>query len=109
MQESKKFDCDDCDERDVSGAVNRCLDCQKFLCKECSRFHVRRRETKSHSLISISEFKAKAEVLTQLSPRRSFESRDLPAPGPASTLCILKACLPVLRQFCEGCGRARSQ
>eukprot|EP00616_Rhizochromulina_sp_CCMP1243_P018441 CAMPEP_0118972062 /NCGR_PEP_ID=MMETSP1173-20130426/8495_1 /TAXON_ID=1034831 /ORGANISM="Rhizochromulina marina cf, Strain CCMP1243" /LENGTH=591 /DNA_ID=CAMNT_0006921569 /DNA_START=56 /DNA_END=1831 /DNA_ORIENTATION=- len=65
IQESKQFDCGDCDERDTGGAVNRCLECSLFLCRECTRYHGRRRDTKNHQLITISEFKAKAEELHQ--------------------------------------------
>jgi hypothetical protein len=60
IQESQRFECDECDV-EGSAAVHRCVDCSKYLCAECAKFHDRRKATKGHSLLTIAEFKKNAQ------------------------------------------------
>ena len=62
IQESQKFDCDECDVAEAT-ATSRCVDCSKYLCGDCSKFHDRRKVTKGHSLLTIAEFKKNAQEL----------------------------------------------
>ena len=60
IRESHDFKCEDCDAVDEA-AIKRCLECAKFLCAECTRFHGRRKATKQHTLLSIEEFRENAD------------------------------------------------
>lgn len=50
--------CDTCDFDDQQPASARCLDCTDFLCSECSTWHRRTKLTRSHKIVSLSEFES---------------------------------------------------
>ena len=49
--------CDRCIESSESVAVKFCCKCCKFLCKQCTEDHMRRRKTYEHELVEVGEEK----------------------------------------------------
>ena len=53
-------------EIDDNPATSKCLDCEFYLCKDCTALHTRQRVTKNHKLVSIAEIKTgKVKELSQ--------------------------------------------
>ena len=53
-------------EIDDNPATSKCLDCEFYLCKDCTALHTRQRVTKNHKLVSIAEIqKGKVKELSQ--------------------------------------------
>ena len=53
-------------EIDDNPATSKCLDCEFYLCKDCTALHTRQRVTKNHKLVSVAEIqKGKVKELSQ--------------------------------------------
>ena len=53
-------------EIDDNPATSKCLDCEFYLCEDCTALHTRQRVTKNHKLVSVAEIqKGKVKELSQ--------------------------------------------
>ncbi len=61
-------------ETDDNPAASKCLDCNFYLCKDCTTLHQKQRSTKNHNTVSISEIKSGG--ITQLSQKHYCTEHD---------------------------------
>ncbi|XP_072041839.1 uncharacterized protein [Amphiura filiformis] len=58
MDKDVKIVCTSCDVSDGNEAVARCLECDDFLCSNCSKTHKTLRSIRSHSVLSLVELRS---------------------------------------------------
>lgn len=78
--------CSSCDAI-MAEAVDRCLDCSEFMCRECSDIHRRMRQTRDHEIITLQEHEERDD--TEQVVHRSLYCDDHPGEE--------------LRYFCNKC------
>ena len=86
-QEEAQTSCSSCDAI-MAEAVDRCLDCSEFMCRECSDIHRRLRQTRDHEIITLQEYENDKDDVEQVAHRSLYCDSH---PGEE------------LRYFCEKC------